>query len=127
MAISDGTAAGRTSLGRQEGTQPDPHRQSPRSDEGGIRLNKPLTNLGRLLEQVLVDRRNDESLEHSRVSRAQRDFHQQKPPTFFNGNASMEADRWLSAVEETFRATAIRGDDLRIMTAPSLFRDEAVR
>ena len=37
----------------------------------------------------------------------------------------MTADRWLSAIEEAFRATAIHEDDLRLMTAPSLFREEA--
>ena len=88
----------------------------------------PLATLGRLLEQVLVNRPivTEEHSGRSRVSRAQRDFHQQKPPTFSGGSASMSADRWLSAIEEAFRATAIDDDDLRLMTAPSLFREEAV-
>ena len=69
---------------------------------------------------------NDENSTRNRVSKAQRDFHQQKPPTFSGENDTMSADRWLSAIEEAFRATAIYDDDLRLMTAPSLFRDEAI-
>ena len=95
---------------------------------GGIQTNNQLDILGQLLERVLANRpnTNEESSLRTRVSKAQWDFHQQKPPTFYSGSASISADRWLSAIEEAFRATAIYDNDLRLMTAPSLFRDEAV-
>ena len=106
----------------QQLPQPPPMRVG----EGSSQSSDPLAGLGRLLEQVLSARTPDEHSARNRVSRAQRDFHQQKPPTFSGGGASMSADRWLSAVEEAFRATDIMEDDLRLKTAPSLFREEAV-
>ena len=111
-----------TSPTRQEQTQHVPP-PPPRTGEGSSQDDEPLASLGRLLERVLASRpnTNEEHSNRSRVSRAQRDFHQQKPPTFSGGGASMSADRWLSAIEEAFRATAIYDDDLRLMTAPSLF------
>ena len=96
---------------------------------GGIQPNNQLDVLGQLLERILANRpnTNEESSLRTRVSKEQRDFHQQKPPTFCSGSTSISADRWLSAIEEAFRATAIYDNDLRLMTAPSLFRDEAVQ
>ena len=98
--------------------------------EGSRQPGDQLDVLSQLLEKVLANQSNtrnndDGSSARTRVSKAQRDFHQQKPPTFSGENDTLTADRWLSAIEEAFRATAIHDDDLRLMTAPSLFRDEA--
>ena len=92
MAIGDKTATDGTPPVGQKGTQPDPHRQPPRSGEGSTRSSEPLADLGRLLEQVFANRDN-ESLGRSRVSRAQRNFHRQKPPT-----CSVETRLWRPTV-----------------------------
>lgn len=79
-----------------------------------------------MLQRVLNNRKKGDN-GRTRVSRAQRDFHQLKPLTFSGESASMMVDRWLSAIEEAFQSTTINDDDLRLMMAPNLFRDEAIQ
>ena len=100
-------------------------------DEGSSQNVDPLDTLGQLFERILANRIPPPPVLNvpvrDRVSKAQRNFHQQKPPTFSGEADATTADKWLSAIEEAFRATAIYDDDLRLMTAPSLFREDAVQ
>ena len=73
----------------------------PGVGEGSLRRIDQLDILGQLLERVLANRSNvtNDTSTRSRISKAQRDFHQQKPPTFSGDDDSITADRWLSSIE----------------------------